>query len=214
MAPTPRPSIRRPGKLGLLLLELLLQVLLLPPELLHGAPFQTALVPSAVNAGAMVESTGLSGSSIILCSSARACMRSAARVLASKFVGHTMWPVLSIVSTKKVSVSVGPRRCSAPESRARAAPAPRLGKAGAEMRGCGAGLPSKSATSAGWILLADSHVLVLSSQSSHLIRYSVRLPVLRDCSIRSTSYTLPVPIWSPPAATPSAAAPAGRAHPA
>ena len=29
-----------------------------------------------------------------------------------------------------------------------------------------------------------------------MIRYSVRLPFLRDSSICSTSYTLPVPIWS------------------
>jgi hypothetical protein len=71
-----------------------------------------------------------------------------------------------------------------------------LGKTGAEMRGCGAGLPSKAATNAGWIRLADSHVLVLAAQPSHLIRYSVVLPFLRDCSIRSTSYTLPVPICS------------------
>ena len=48
-----------------------------------------ALHRPAVNAGAIVESTGLSGSSIIFCSSARSCMRSAARVLASKFVGAT-----------------------------------------------------------------------------------------------------------------------------
>ena len=35
VAPAPRSRIRHPGKLGLLLLELLLSILLLPPELLR-----------------------------------------------------------------------------------------------------------------------------------------------------------------------------------
>ena len=80
-----------------------------------------ALRRPAVNAGAIVESTGLSGSSIIFCSSACACMVAERRPRPRLEVRrpHDVAQSWSIVSTNKVSVSVAASAPASPTPSAR-----------------------------------------------------------------------------------------------